>query len=367
MINDRSFFQHCFLFLSIWSVLIFSLSPAWCQQPAPVIVKEVKVDSFVDRVEALGTLRANESVDLTTTITDTVTAIHFEDGQRVKAGDILVEMTNEEEHALLEEERSTINEAKIQYERLKPLVERGAASRSLLDQRRREYDTARARFQAIESRLRDRLILAPFSGMVGLRNISVGALVEPGDLITTVDDDSVMKLDFAVPAIHMATLRKGLPIIARAPSYADRTFKGEVTGINSRIDRTTRSIIARAILPNPDRLLKPGLLMSVELLKNQRDVLVIPEEALIPSGRINHVLVVDKAVNPTVAERREVGIGGRRPGEVEILNGLEAGEFVIIHGTLRVRPGQEVKIIAVDTGDKSLKQLLDQGVGGLVR
>ena len=367
MINGRSFFQHCFLFLSIWFVLIISFSSAWCQQPAPVIVKEVRVDRFVDRVEALGTLRANESVDLTTTITDTVTAIHFEDGQRVKAGDILVEMTNEEEHALLEAERSTINEARLQYERLKPLVERGAASRSLLDQRRREYDTARARFQAIESRLRDRLILAPFSGMVGLRNISVGALVEPGDLITTVDDDSVMKLDFAVPAIHLATLRKGLPIIARAPSYADRTFEGEVTGINSRIDRTTRSIIARAILPNPDRLLKPGSLMSVELLKNPRDVLVIPEEALIPSGQINHVMVVDKAANPTVAERREVRIGGRRPGEVEILNGLEAGEFVVIHGTLRVRPGQEVKIIAVDTGDESLKQLLDQGAGGLVR
>lgn len=125
MIHERSFFQYCFLFLSIWAVLIFSFFPAWGQQASPVIVKEVKVDRFVDRVEALGTLRANESVDLTSAITDTVTAIHFEDGQRVKAGDILVEMTNEEEHAQLEEERSTINEAKKQYERVKPLVERG--------------------------------------------------------------------------------------------------------------------------------------------------------------------------------------------------------------------------------------------------
>ncbi|MGB3211062.1 MAG: efflux RND transporter periplasmic adaptor subunit [Desulforhopalus sp.] len=367
MMTVRSFFQYCFLCLSICLALLVSFSLAWGQQPTPVIVKEVGMDRFVDRVEALGTLRANETVDLTATITDTVTAIHFEDGQRVKAGDVLVEMTNEEEHALLEEERSTLNEAKKQYERVKPLVERGAASKSLLDQRRREYDTAQARFRAIESRLRDRLILAPFSGVVGLRNISVGALIEPGDLITTLDDDSVMKLDFTVPAIHLATLKTGLPVVAGAPSYGDRTFEGEVTGINSRIDRTTRSIIARALLPNADRLLKPGLLMSVELLKNPRDAVVIPEEALIPSGKVNHVLVVDQAADPPVAMRREVAIGGRRPGEVEIVSGLTVGEFIVIHGTLRARPGQAVKIIAVDTGDESLKQLLEQGVGGLTK
>jgi membrane fusion protein, multidrug efflux system len=330
----------------------------------PVIVAEARLDHFVDRLEALGTLRAQETVDLTATVTDTITAIHFEDGQRVEAGAILVEMTSDEEHALLEEERSTLEEAKKQFERVRPLVERGAAAATLLDQRRREYETARARLRAIESRLQSRLIRAPFAGVVGLRNISVGALIRPGDLITTLDDDSVMKLDFTVPDIYLATLKTGLPVTAKAPAFGDRTFKGEVSSISSRIDPTTRAIVVRAILPNPEHLLAPGLLMGVELSKNPRDAVVVPEQALIPHGQINRVFVVDPAGVPLLAERREVTIGGRRPGEVEIRAGLRAGEFVVVHGTLRVRPGQEVEIVAVDPGGQNLQQLLEKGKGG---
>lgn len=367
MINVQSYFQHHFLFPFICLLVFLFVALAEAQQSGQavaVIVKEAQIDRFVDRVAALGTLRANETVDLSATVTDTVTVIHFDDGQRVKAGDILIEMTSTEEHALLEEARSTLDEAQKQYDRVKPLVARGAAARSQLDEQRRDYDTARARYRAIESRLQDRLIVAPFAGLVGLRNISVGALIEPGDIITTLDDDSVMKLDFTVPATYLATLKIGLPIEARAPSFVGHTFSGEISAINSRIDQTTRSIVARAILPNSDRLLKPGLLMHVELLKNPRDVVVIPEEALIPSGQENHVLVVDRSTDPLVAERRRVIIGARRLGEVEIRDGLKPGEFVVVHGTLHARPGQQVRIIAVAAADESLEHLLRQGSGG---
>jgi membrane fusion protein (multidrug efflux system) len=345
-------------------LLVLGVLPATGQEAVPVVLEKVELRRFEDRVEALGTLRANETVELTATVSETVTAIHFEDGQRVEANKILVEMTKAEEHAQLEEAMSTHAEAKRQYDRVRPLAARGAASQSLLDQRRREYETAKARLRAIESRLRDRLIIAPFSGVVGLRNISVGALIEPGDIITTLDDDSVMKLDFSVPAVHLASLKTGLPIEARAPAFRERKFTGTVSSINSRVDPSTRSITVRALLPNPDRLLKPGLLMSVELLKNPRDAWMIPEEALIPSGRENHVLVVDPSANPPIAQARKVTIGGRRPGEVEIRTGLQGGEFVVTHGTLRVRPGQEVSIIAVDSGDEPLEALLEGGAGG---
>jgi membrane fusion protein (multidrug efflux system) len=320
--------------------------------------------SFVDRVEALGTLRANESVEVTATVSETVTGIHFQDGQRVKAGDILVEMTSEEEHALIEEELSTLAEARKQFERMRTLVQRGAASASLLDQRRREYETARARLRALESKLKDRLVLAPFSGVVGLRTISVGALIEPGDVITTLDDDSVMKLDFPVPAVHLASLRKGLPIEARSSAFAGRTFEGRVTGIDSRIEPATRAVTVRAVLPNPDRLLKPGLLMQVDLLNNPRNTLAVPEEALIPSGRENFVLVVDRSAAPAVAERRKITIGARRPGVVETLAGLKAGEWVVVHGAMKVRPGQPVTVTAEQTGDETLAQLLNRQAGG---
>ena len=329
-----------------------------------MIAAPVKSDRFVDRVEAIGTLRANESVELTATVSETVTDIHFKDGQRVKAGDILVEMTSEEEHALIEEELSRVAEAKKQLDRVKTLAARGSAPRSVLDQRRREYETARARLRAIESKLKDRLVLAPFSGVVGLRNLSVGALIEPGDLVTTLDDDTVMKLDFSVPAVHLATLRVGLPVEARSPAFDGRRFRGTVASIDSRVDPVTRSVTARAIVPNPERLLKPGLLMHVDLMKSPRDALVVPEEALIPTGRENFVLVVDRSASPAVVQRRKVAIGSRRPGEVEILEGLTAGELVVVHGAIKARPGQAVTVISEESDDEPLARLLPRETGG---
>jgi membrane fusion protein (multidrug efflux system) len=198
-----------FLIMLIPAWLFVGLTLASGQNAVPVVVMETKRDVFVDRVEALGTLRANETLEVTATVSEIVTFIDFDDGQRVQAGEILVELTSREEHALIEEEKSTIAEAKKQYDRVKRLADQGAISQSLYDQRRQEYEAARARLRALESKLQDRLIVAPFSGIVGLRNISVGALVKPGDVVTTLDDDSVMKLDFTVPAIYLATLKKG--------------------------------------------------------------------------------------------------------------------------------------------------------------
>lgn len=346
--------------VSLSIALLFVCTPALAKPLAPVIISEAKLDLFEDRVEALGTLRANESVEITATITDTVTKIHFEDGQRVAKGDILIEMTNAEEHAVLEEEMSTLAEAKKQLNRIEPLVLQGAATQTLLDERKRDYETARARLRQIESRLQDRLILAPFSGVVGLRNISVGALVEPGDLITTLDDDSTMKMDFSVPAIHLDTLKTGLRIEATAAAFGKRTFTGKLSSLNSRIDEATRSIVARAVLPNDEGLLKPGMLMNVTLLKNPRNVVVIPEEALLPMGSKNFVLLVEQNADPAITEKREVEIGKRRPGEVEILEGLSAGDFMVIHGALKVRPGEPVKVLAVDSGNETLEQMLSR-------
>ncbi|MCG6969298.1 MAG: efflux RND transporter periplasmic adaptor subunit [Gammaproteobacteria bacterium] len=322
---------------------------------SPVIISEVKVDRFVDRVEALGTLKANESVSVTANVTETVANIHFDDGQRVDAGDVLVELTSAEERALLKEARVRESEATRQYERIKSLVAQRSASQSLLDERTRDLDAARAIRVAIESRLSDRMIKAPFAGVLGLRNISRGSLVEPGDVITTLDDDSVMKLDFTVPSIFLPRLKIGLGIEAKASAYGNRSFEGEIHSINSRVDPVTRSIQVRAYIPNPDRTLKPGVLMQVEMLKNPREAIVVPESALLQRGREHYVMMVN---NDNVAERRQVTIGGRRPGEVEIVAGLTQGDRVITHGNDKVRPGQPVTIQAVEDGTKSLQQML---------
>lgn len=336
-------------------------SPANAQAgPSPVILSEAVTMELVDRVEALGTLRANESVTVTAKVTETITALHFEDGQQVTKGRVLAEMTSAEEMAQLQEAEATVREAKEQLNRVSPLAERGVSSEALLSERRRDYDTAVARLLAVKSRLADRQIVAPFDGVIGLRRISVGALVEPGTEIATIDDDSVMKLDFTVPATFLSTLAVGLPVIAEAQAYGDRTFEGRISGIDSRVDPITRSITVRAMIPNESGVLKAGVLMTVEVLKNRREAVVLPEQAIIPYGRNTHVLVVDPEAKPPVAVKRDVKLGTRVGGKVEVLEGVEAGEHVVSDGTLRVRPGQNVLITAIDNGNEPLAKLLDQ-------
>lgn len=338
--------------------LLGSVGAPAVQAPTPVIVSTVASVPFVDRIEALGTLRANESVSLTANATETISALHFDDGDRVEAGKVLVEMTSAEEQAQLDEARALVQEAEDQYRRVQSLATQGTAAASLRDERRREWETARARQVAIESRLADRLIRAPFAGVLGLRNISVGALVEPGDPITTLDDDAVMKLDLGVPAVYLPSLNAGLAVVATTRAYGEREFTGEVRSVDSRVDPVTRSVVVRVLLPNPGRVLKPGMLMQVTLQKDPRRALVVPEAALMPEGREQFVLLAVPDGAGHKVEKRRVRIGVRRPGEAEVLEGLSAGEQVVTHGTLRVRPGDPVEVRAVNDARRSLADVL---------
>ena len=324
-----------------------------------VIVQAVTSQPLESRIEALGTLRANESIRLTSNVTKTVTNINFDDGQRVKKGQVLVEMTNAEERARLDEARFNMEEARKQMERVRSLVETRAASQSLLDQRMREYESAHARYLAIDARLQDLHLDAPFSGVVGLRNISVGALVSPGDSITTINDDSRMKLDFTVPAIYLRSLQVDLPIMARSRALGDKVFEGKIYSIDNQIDPVTRAITVRALLPNDDRELKQGMLMSINLYANKREALVISEAALVPLGSDNFVFVVQPQGETLTVERRQVTIGQRLRGFVEILNGLEADEKVVTHGLQKIRAGTLINITAEETGEESLSELID--------
>lgn len=329
----------------------------------PVVVFEAVEDDFVDRVEAIGTLRANETVTLAAQVTETVTAVNFEDGQRVSQGDILVEMTSGEQKALLDQQKSVVNEAQRQLQRARELAKNGAVSQAILDQRQREYTAARAGMQALQSRLEEHIIAAPFDGIVGLRNISAGALVQPGTTITTLDDDKVMKLDFSVPSLFLPSLHPGLEIVARSAGFA-APFHGAISAIDSQVNPNTRAVVVRAIIPNPDGVLKPGLLMSVELLKNPRRSVVIPETAIVPEGRRFYIFVVDEAASPTTVKRREIQIGARRPGDVEVISGVRPGEKVVVRGTMMVRDGSPVIVSAIEEKGDSLQDLLEKSKSG---
>jgi membrane fusion protein (multidrug efflux system) len=168
----------------------------------------------------------------------------------------------------------------------------------------------------------------------------------------------VMKLDFSVPAVYLSSLARGATVAATTRAWEERRFEGEVKSIDSRVDPVTRTLIVRAILPNPDHALRPGMLMRVELLNRQREAIVIPEECLVAEGERRFVFVVNRAADNSV-ERREVRIGARQPGEVEVVAGLASGELVITDGTLKVRHGSRVAIRAVDDGRTPVHELLN--------
>lgn len=310
---------------------------------APVKVNTVQVSQveWIDEIEALGTTSANESVTLTAKVTETVERVNFEDGDIVELGAVLVELTGKGEIAALKEAQAGYAEAQKQYQRLEGLVTQGTVPRSQLDTQIGTRDALRARMEAIRARLSDRVITAPFAGVLGFRRVSPGTLVSPGTEITTLDDVRTLKLDFSVPESFLGAIAVGAPISARSSAWPGQAFAGTVRSIESRVDPLTRAVTVRAHLDNADLKLKPGMLLSVRLTTPPRQTLAIDEIALLQMGTQAFVFKVDAEQK---AQRIDVLIGSRRAGRVEIVSGLSAGDQVISDGTVKVRPGMPVNV-----------------------
>lgn len=305
----------------------------------PVIVAAAAPHSFSDVLEAIGTAAANESIVVTAKVTETVGAINFTDGQSVPQGHVIVELANREQSADLSGARASLNEAQEQLTRAQGLLASGTGTRQRLEAAQAARDEARARVGALEARLGDRVIRAPFAGVLGLRQASVGQLVRPGDPITTLDDISVVKVNFSVPEVFLGALQAGLPVEAEAAAYPGQTFRGAVTAVDTRVDPVTRAVSVRAEIPNADGRLKPGMLLGLRLFSNVREAVAVPELALVPVNDKVFVFVVGADGK---AERRPVVTGARDDGLVEIRDGLQAGETVVSEGTNRVQPGMAV-------------------------
>jgi membrane fusion protein (multidrug efflux system) len=300
---------------------------------------------FAYEVEALGTLRANESVDITAKVADRVAAIHFSEGQQVRKGNVLIELDNTEARADLAAAEAAASDSRSQYKRSQELFATKALSEAQLDQLQATLLANEARVAAARSRLADRVITAPFNGRVGLRNVSLGGLVNPGAVITTLDDLSVVKLDFSVPEQFLSTLQPGLAVQAQSTAYSDSTFAGRVASVDTRVDPTTRSVAIRALIDNRDGRLRPGMFMTVKLVRPEGEALMLPEQAIVPENEQHFVYVVADGK----AQKREIKIGRRRPGEVEVLQGLSADDGVVIDGTQNLRDGVPVRVQGADT------------------
>ena len=305
----------------------------------PVTTTVSEPPSWVDTIEAVGTTKARESVTLTAKITETVRKVNFSDGQRVDAGDVLIEMTSGQQVAALAEAQATFKDAERLMKRNDDLVRQGTVSKQVADTARATHDSSQARVALLRAQLSDRVVTAPFSGVLGLRQVSVGALVTPGTVITTLDDLDTIKLDFSLAERYLARLQPGLELTATSVAYPGRKFVGRITSIDSRVDPITRAILARAELPNADHALRAGMLMTVNVLQAGREVLALPEIAIeqVGSGSFVYRVKPDMKV-----ERVEVELGARQDGKVEVTRGIDAGTRIVVDGMVKLRDGSTI-------------------------
>jgi len=300
--------------------------------------------TFTDTLELVGVARGQRSVNIVSSTSELITRVLFRDGQSVRAGAPLLELQTREEDAAIIEAKSRVDQARREYDRTKELADRGIAPRVSAEQAEAALQAAEASLEAAEARRGDRMIRAPFAGVLGLTTVTPGTLVGPGTVITTLDDISTIRIDFPLPERYLSRVQSGTPISATADAFPGSHFTGRIARVDTRIDEVTRSATARAELPNPEGRIRPGMSMRVTVRQGQRQSLAVPESAIQYEGEGAFVYRIMPAEGGQVAQRVEVETGVVEDGYVEILSGLDADETVVASGLNRIQPGAPVTV-----------------------
>lgn len=313
----------------------------------PVEAKPVRVGTVTRVVEAVGTLRANESVVVRPELDGRIREIHFIEGQRVKAGAPLFSLEASIYEAELDQAQARLNLSRTNNQRMVTLRQRGMGSEQERDQALAELRVSQAAVALAEARLDKMTITAPFDGALGLRTVSVGDYVSSGqDLVNLLDFDPI-KVDFRVPELYLPEIRVGQRIEVRVDAFPGEDFVGEVYAIDPQVDVNGRSLVLRARIPNPDSELQAGLFARVDLILERREnALLIPEDALVPQGDQQFVFrILDGKATLT-----EVDIGQRQGTEVEIGVGLQPDAVVVTAGQIKIRDGMPVTVLPAAGG-----------------
>ena len=337
--------------LSFWAGSRNAATPA-AKAPAqaapgkapPGIVVEatrVSVAKLPQSLTAVGSLRSDETVIVRPEIVGRVAQIGFKEGERVQKGAVLVRLDDSVQQADADRAKANLVLSKSKYERAEDLRKQGFISGQARDEAENTLKVAQADFELVQARLAKTAIRAPFSGTVGLRQVSIGDYVKEGQDIVNLESLDPLKVDFRVPEVYLSQVKDGQTLQITLDALPDRAYDGRVYAINPLIDANGRSIVIRAQVPNKDGRLRPGMFARVRLFTSQsRETFVIPEESLFPVGDDKYVYkVVDNK-----ATRQRVEIGQRREGRVEILNGLAAEDVVVTAGALKLREGATVSI-----------------------
>lgn len=312
-------------------------------RPPPAVVLTEAGQARIERtIEAIGTVRAAESIVVAARLNGTIEKIGFGDGDVVQEGDVLVRLVQGELQAEVNALEAEANEIAQSLARSQELLSRGVAPRATVADAQRRLEAARARTEAARQRLSDTVLTAPFAGRVGLRNLSVGALVQAGAELVTLDSISPIDVRFSVPEQQLGDLRIGAPVEAQTAAYESRRFEGSVRAIDSRVDPALRTVEVEARLPNPDGALRPGMLMRVSAtVRIVENAVVVPPIAVVVQGDEHYVWrVVDGR-----AQRATVAVGQREPERLEIVSGLAVGDRIVVEGLQYVTDGQPVRVL----------------------
>lgn len=301
----------------------------------------VSIDTVLDTIHAVATLMPNEAVVVSPETAGRIDRLPFAEGDRVEAGDVLVELDSAILKAELDKAQSDLSLAEANRRRAITLVKQGTGTRRERDEAVAAYQSAHANVALARARLEKAKITAPFSGVIGLRSVSVGAYVSPGQHIVELADIDPIKVDFRVPELALPSLRTGQSVHVTVDALPGQTFDGEVYVIDPIVDANGRAVRLRARIANPDGVLTPGLFARVRIVVDRREnALLIPESAVFANEQKRYVFrVVDGRAALT-----EVELGQRRPGEVEIRSGLDGDDLVVTAGYQQVRDGSRLSI-----------------------
>lgn len=303
---------------------------------------------FADQIRVLGVARSRRSVNITSNTTELVTRVMFTDGQAVAAGAPLVELQAREEDADLIRARAQLESAQRDYDRYRILAERGVAPRVMAETAETALKTAQAALAASEARRGDRILRAPFAGVLGLTSVTPGTLISPGAVITTLDDTSGVRVDFPLPERYLGVLPVGAPITATTDAFPGEEFNGRIALLDTRVNEQTRAIIARAEFPNPGNRIRPGMAMRVAVHQGRRQGLAVPEASVQYEGQGAFVYRIARSETGMTAQRVEVQTGAVEGGYVEIVSGLANNDHIIASGLNRIQPGASVTVENAD-------------------
>ena len=306
----------------------------------PVVTTSAQVRQYGAAIEAIGTAHARESVLITSRVSGRVSRIFLVEGAHVGAGDPLVQLEDDAERAHLRSATASAEEAKSQLTRLESLTERGLVSRLEIDRQRRVVEAAQAELELSRVLLDQRTIRAPFAGVVGFRQVSLGSLVQPGTNIVTLDACEQMRVQFSVPETLLANIELDGTVHATTAAYPGRTYLGRITARGTRVDEMTRAVPAQALFENHDNSLLPGMMLSLRVEAKSRALTYVPEAALAPDNARQFIWKIDDAGS---AVRVAVELGVREQGWVEIVSGIEAGERIVVEGGANLRQGATVR------------------------